>query len=133
MTNGSTSGQAPQKRLSTPRPKDQGSREVWLWYFMRISGLVLVILALLHFAITHIIYDVAETDASFVEGRWANPLWRLYDWTLLVLAFGHGANGMRYLIDDYVRSAAVRRLIKIVTFGLIATAVAFGTLTVLTF
>src|SRR4028119_528465 len=47
--------------------------ETWSWFFMRISGLILVFLALLHFSITHILNDVAETDADFVMRRRDNP------------------------------------------------------------
>ncbi len=69
---------------------------------MRVSGLILIFLALTHFAITHIVNDVVETDAEFVGERWDNPLWRLFDWALLALALLHGVNGVRWSIDDYV-------------------------------
>ena len=63
--------------------KPKANFETWSWYFMRVSGLILMFLALTHFAITHIINDVVETDAEFVAERWDNPLWRLFDWALL--------------------------------------------------
>ena len=63
--------------------KPKSNFETWSWYAMRISGLILLFLALTHFAITHIINDVVETDAEFVANRWDNPLWRLFDWALL--------------------------------------------------
>ena len=69
--------------------------ETWQWFFMRISGLVLVFLALGHFTLTHIVNDVVDTDSGFVADRWSNPLWRAYDWALLALALFHGLNGLR--------------------------------------
>ena len=107
--------------------------ETWSWYFMRVSGLVLVFMALLHFAITHIINDVVETDSVFVAERWDNPLWRLYDWVLLALALFHGLNGVRWIIDDYVRAPAKRALTKAVVYGGALTLFAYGTFVIVTF
>ncbi len=107
--------------------------EVWSWYFMRISGLVLLFLALTHFAITHIIYDVTETDAEFVTNRWDNPLWRVYDWLLLALGLLHGSNGLRFIMDDYIRSPGKRLATKAVVYALIGALFAYGTATILLF
>ncbi len=107
--------------------------EIWSWLFMRVSGLALVFLALVHFAITHIVNDVAETDAAFVAERWDNPLWRLFDWALLALALFHGLNGLRWIVDDYVRSAVPRALTKAGLYSLSLGLFAYGTLTIVSF
>ena len=113
------------------RPK--ANFETWSWYFMRVSGLVLIFLSLLHFSITHIINDVVETDAEFVANRWSNPLWRLYDWMLLTLALFHGLNGVRWIIEDYVRSPAKRAATKAVTYGVSFALFAYGTLVIVSY
>jgi succinate dehydrogenase / fumarate reductase, membrane anchor subunit len=100
---------------------------------MRISGLVLVFLALLHFSITHILNDVAETDAEFVMARWENPAWRVFDWVLLALGLLHGLNGLRWIIDDYVRSPAKRATVKAVLYTVVGVLFTLGTLTIVTF
>jgi len=100
---------------------------------MRISGLVLVFLALTHFSLTHIVNDVTDTDARFVAERWDNPLWRLFDWALLVLALLHGLNGLRWIIDDYVRSSAKRAVTKSVLYSVSFALLGYGTLTIVTF
>ena len=100
---------------------------------MRVSGLALLFLALVHFAVTHIVTDVAETDSEFVAERWSNPLWRLFDWALLALALFHGLNGMRWIIDDYVRAPAARAMVKTGLYSLSLALFAYGTLTILTF
>ncbi|HEX2063470.1 MAG TPA: succinate dehydrogenase hydrophobic membrane anchor subunit, partial [Acidimicrobiales bacterium] len=126
----------------TERPRTGGQRlqrrprqnfETWSWFFMRISGLALVFLALVHFALTHVVNDVAETDSAFVADRWSNPLWRLFDWSLLVLALLHGLNGMRWVIDDYVRAPAARAVTKAVLYSLSLGLFGLGTLTIVTF
>jgi len=115
-----------------PRTRKR-SAEAWSWVFMRLSGLALVFLALIHFTITHIVNDVVETDYNFVAERWHNPAWRVFDWLLLVLALGHGVNGLRWIVDDYVRRPGRRRAVKALLFGLTAALVVVGTLTILAF
>jgi succinate dehydrogenase / fumarate reductase membrane anchor subunit len=107
--------------------------ETWSWFFMRVSGLVLIFLALLHFAITHILNDVADTDAKFVAQRWDNPMWRVFDWALLALALLHGLNGLRWIIDDYVRPPARRAVVKAVLYSVTGALFAYGTFTILTY
>lgn len=71
---------------------------------MRISGLLLVFLAIGHVLIVHVINPVESVDFDFVVRRWQNPFWRIYDFLMLWLALIHGLNGMKYAVDDYVRS-----------------------------
>jgi succinate dehydrogenase / fumarate reductase membrane anchor subunit len=117
----------------TPRQPRKRSAEAWSWAFMRLSGLALVFLALVHFSITHIVNDVVDTDYDFVLERWHNPAWRVFDWFLLVLALGHGANGLRWIVDDYVRAPGRRKAVKAVVYGLTGVLVVVGTLTILAF
>ncbi|GAC1374615.1 MAG: succinate dehydrogenase hydrophobic membrane anchor subunit [Acidimicrobiales bacterium] len=107
--------------------------ETWSWFFMRVSGLILIFLALIHFSITHIINDVTHTDSGFVAARWNNPLWRIYDWSLLSLGLMHGVNGLRVITDDYVRKPAKRAATKAVLYGVTFLGFAYGTLTIITY
>jgi succinate dehydrogenase / fumarate reductase membrane anchor subunit len=125
------------QRPSDNRPKlerrPRMNFETWSWYFMRVSGLILIFLALLHFSITHILYDVTDTDAKFVAARWHNPLWRAYDWTLLALGLFHGLNGLRFILDDYVRKPGRRAALKAILYTITGVLFAYGTLTIVTF
>ncbi|MGH9164098.1 MAG: succinate dehydrogenase, partial [Acidimicrobiales bacterium] len=87
----------------------------------------------LHFAITHILNDVTDTDARFVAQRWDNPLWRLFDWALLALALLHGLNGLRWIIDDYVRAPVARTATKAAVYSASLALFAYGTLTIVTY
>jgi len=118
-------------RRQNRRPRQ--NFETWQWFFMRISGLVLVFLALLHFALTHIINDVVETDSIFVGERWDNPLWRVYDWSLLALGLLHGVNGVRVIIDDYARTPSRRAVLKSVIYTVTFVLFAYGTLTIVVY
>lgn len=97
-----------------PRPQNPGWERFW-WYFMRLSGLALVVLALGHMLIMHVLREIAgqEINFAFVTSRWGTPFWRIYDLLLLVLALVHGVNGARIVIGDYVRNRGLRSLLLI--------------------
>jgi succinate dehydrogenase / fumarate reductase membrane anchor subunit len=80
---------------------------------MRLSGLALVILALGHMFIMHVLVELTggEIDFAFVQSRWGSPFWRIYDLLLLVLAFVHGARGARIVITDYIANRTARSLL----------------------
>jgi succinate dehydrogenase / fumarate reductase, membrane anchor subunit len=104
-----------------------------IWYFMRVSGVLLVLLAGGHLAITHFINVPSETVFSFVAARWANPYWRTFDWLLLMLALWHGVLGLRYSIQDYLRRPAAQTAGFGVMWALGLVFLALGTVTVFTF
>jgi succinate dehydrogenase / fumarate reductase membrane anchor subunit len=117
--------------------KPAGGFELRAWYFMRISGLFLVVLALGHLFITHILNNVENINYYFVSTRWANPktgvIWRLWDLTMINLAVIHGFNGIRQVLDEYVTRPSRR----VLTHTLIWTAATFligiGTYAILMF
>lgn len=104
-----------------------------VWYFMRISGALLVLLAGGHLFITHYLNVPSDTTFSFVSGRWANPFWLTFDWLLLMLALWHGVLGLRYSIQDYLRSPAARTLALGVMWAIGLIFFALGTVTIFTF
>lgn len=117
----------------TPQRRPRQNFETWSWFFMRISGLVLVFMALLHFSLTHIINDVVDTDKGFVTARWDNPLWRAYDWVLLALGLFHGLNGLRLIMDDYIRAPMKRATTKAVLYSVTGFLFLYGTLTIVNY
>ncbi len=100
---------------------------------MRISGILLIFMALGHMFIMHILNDVAEINYAFVAERYATPFWRTYDLVMLFLAMLHGMNGARVLIVDYVHSRGWRvfslSTLYVFGFGLLL----LGTLIIMTF
>jgi len=107
--------------------------EQLVWYFFRVSGVLLVGLTFSHIFITHYLHAPSETTFDFVANRYANPLWRTADWLLLLTALWHGLLGARISVNDYIRSSGWRLLLNasIWVVGLAFTAV--GTITILTF
>jgi len=96
------------------REKPSGGFELWSWFFMRISGVLLLFLALGHLAIMHIVHNVEEISYAFVAARFATPFWRIYDFLLLTLALIHGVNGVRIIINDYAKTEKQRKIIGLI-------------------
>ncbi|HXF68583.1 MAG TPA: hypothetical protein VNK89_02150 [Thermoflexus sp.] len=101
------------RTVPTVRPR----LEVWLWAFMRVSGVLLIPLAFGHLAIMHVINNVHDINVCFVYQRWNVMFWwRVYDALLLFLAYTHGLNGLRHVIDDYVHHRGWNQTLKWISF-----------------
>jgi succinate dehydrogenase / fumarate reductase membrane anchor subunit len=108
--------------------------ELWTWLFMRISGIVLLFLAVGHVLIMHVWGNgVDRVNFAFIQLRWASPFWKTWDWLMLVLALLHGVNGLRVIVLDYVRPAGARLAINSFFTVLGAALMALGTIIVVTF
>ncbi|MCL5006351.1 MAG: succinate dehydrogenase [Acidobacteria bacterium] len=115
------------------RPRPQGGIDLWAWIFMRVSGVVLLVMVLVHLVIMHIINSIEVINYNFVAQRYATPFWRTYDLVMLWLAFIHGVNGVRVMIDDYVGSRGWRLLSLASLYVLGFIFLALGSLVILTF
>jgi succinate dehydrogenase / fumarate reductase membrane anchor subunit len=116
------------------RERPVGGFELWAWLFMRISGIVLLVLAVGHVVIMHVVGDgVGRVNFAFVAVRWQSPFWRAWDWAMLVLALIHGINGIRNITLDYVGKPGARFAMNmffyVLGFGLFV----LGTVVVFTF
>ncbi|MGH2692820.1 MAG: succinate dehydrogenase hydrophobic membrane anchor subunit [Actinomycetota bacterium] len=106
---------ATEPRRTEPPPRldrPQSGFELWSWLFMRLSGILLLFLAVGHVLIMHVMdTGVARVDFDFVVSRWTGEgavFWRTWDWMMLSLALLHGINGVRVIAQDYVRRPGVR-------------------------
>lgn len=108
--------------------------EVFSWFFMRISGVILLFLVLIHLYVMHLVGEgVERVNFAFVAERWDNLGWKTFDWMMLFLALLHGTNGLRIVIDDYVRRDGVRTTIKGVLYTTAAILMVMGTAVLITF
>jgi len=96
---------------------------------VRVTGLILAVLVLGHFALTHFIVDVAEADADFIERRWGSALWLAWDGTMLTAAMVHGAAGVWIALEDYTVDRARRRRAIVALGAVTAALLALGWLT----
>ena len=75
---------------------------------VRLTGLLLAVLVLGHFALTHVLTDVEATGSAFIGRRWASAFWLAWDFLMLGAAFAHGGAGAWVIVDDYTPDPLAR-------------------------
>lgn len=106
------------KNLNTRITPNVNRFESNAWKWMRYSGLLLIPLAWGHALIQDVLVGVHRIDLDYVAFRWASTGWRVYDFALLAFAFAHGVNGLRNVLNDYVKSEISRRRLSYFLFFL---------------
>jgi len=95
------------------------------WKWMRYSGLLLIPLAWGHVLIQDVLVGVHRIDLDYVALRWATLGWRIYDFLLLAFAFAHGVNGLRQVLQDFIKSDVRMRTVAwfLLVFWLVISAI----------
>ena len=96
--------------------------EVYIWFFMRISGVLLLLLGAFGLVYANLVGGYGKLDAG-AQMRWAffpisfhvqssdvevfpnfsNPFWQSYAFLLIGFAAIHAFSGVRAILRDYVR------------------------------
>ena len=122
---------APRKPMNL---RTRGNAEKWGWMFQRISGVILIVLIFTHLFINLLTGDgVSQIDFAFVAGKWASPLWKWWDFTMLVLAMLHGTNGMRIIVNDYATRPFLRQTFQWALRIAMVVIIVLGSLVIWTF
>jgi succinate dehydrogenase / fumarate reductase membrane anchor subunit len=121
---------APPAETALPRPAawelpgplaatagDEARRRLVDYVLLRATGVVLSVLVLGHFAVTHVVNDVARDDSAFVAHRLSSALWIAWDVTMLAAALAHGSVGVRLALADYASGRRRRLLLR--TFAVV--------------
>jgi succinate dehydrogenase / fumarate reductase membrane anchor subunit len=127
--------------LAAPRspysrsPRSRGVNwEKWGWIYMRVSGIVLVVLIFGHLFVNLMVGEgVNALNFAFVAGKLSTPFWQWWDVAMLWLALIHGGNGMRTLINDYATLPMTRGVLKAAVLAAVVVLIVLGTLVVFTF
>ncbi|MCG3212226.1 MAG: hypothetical protein FOGNACKC_05874 [Anaerolineae bacterium] len=91
---------------------------LYAWFFMRLSGIILLLLALFHLVYMHFMVPGGVTGINYatIAARWADPawgpMWRTFDLLLLLFGLTHGANGLRQVLDDHLIDFQWRIVVK---------------------
>ena len=126
--------QAPRSPRRSGRGTTRGNFELYSWVFMRASGALLLVLVFVHLFSNLIVGDgVSANDLGFVAGKWADPVWQVWDLLILWLAMIHGTNGMRTIINDYATRTATRLTLTTLLYLAFTVVVVLGTLVIFTF
>ena len=107
---------------------------MYAWLFMRVSGVLLLVLVFGHLFVNLMVGEgINALDFAFVAGKWASPLWQVWDLLMLWLAMIHGANGLRTIINDYADRDQVRLWLKMALYTATVVTIVLGTLVIFTF
>jgi succinate dehydrogenase / fumarate reductase membrane anchor subunit len=108
--------------------------ELYGWVFMRLSGVVLLVLVLTHLFVNLLTGDgIHQVDFAFVAGKWASPVWQVVDLVMLWLAMMHGTNGVRTIVNDYAERDSTRLWLKAILYLSFVVVTTLGTLVIFTF
>ena len=99
-------GESTLRKIAARRGKDGNLPELYAWLFMRVSGAILMVIAVFHLLYMHFVIPggVGQITYETVMNRWHDPqwgvFWRTYDVLLLFFALTHGSNGLRTVLHD---------------------------------
>lgn len=79
----------------------------WLW--MRITGLLMVMVLFPHVIIKDVLVGVYRIDLDYIARVWDNLWLRAFDFALLFLTFTHGMIGLRQVLQDFIHTPSGRR------------------------
>ncbi|WP_334144208.1 hypothetical protein [Rhabdothermincola sp.] len=112
-------------------PPVEGPVAPWSWHLVRASAIALALLAPVELVSWLIVPDVARWDAVRLAARWESPVWRVADWSFLVLGLLHATLGARERLGRSLRPGAALALADAavlcagVALGLLGTRTAF--------
>ena len=118
----------------SPRTAGGANYEMYSWVLMRVSGVLLLVLVFGHLFVNLMVGEgVQALDFAFVAGKWASPLWQVWDLLMLWLAMIHGTTGLRTIINDYAERTGTRSALKAALYTAFTITVVLGTLVIFTF
>lgn len=82
--------------------------------FMRVSGVALLLLAVGHMMIQHVLNSSQNLSLVFVAKQWSSWGWKVYDMLLLFFAVVHGFNGFRNVLEDYIHNRSLIKGINVI-------------------
>lgn len=124
-------------------PKRGLNLDYIMWLFTRISGLGIILLALIGLGAAMYMgarlqmdlptvlrwtffpnpNHVVNSNIPDVTIGWATAFWQIMEYLILFFAFTHAANGIRMIVEDYVGLSAsrpyIRALIALAWVGMI--------------
>jgi succinate dehydrogenase hydrophobic anchor subunit len=104
--------------------RSSGSLDYSLWLFTRLSGLGLMLFAAVSMALAFVLggrtlldlptmlrwmffpnpNHVVNSNIPDITVGWSNAFWQIFGFLIVLLASAHGFNGVRMVLEDYLRS-----------------------------
>jgi succinate dehydrogenase / fumarate reductase membrane anchor subunit len=100
---------------------------------MRLSGVALLLLAVGHMLLQHVLRDPHNLTLQVVADIWSSWGWRAYDLLLLTFAVAHGFNGLKQVLDDYVHDPGRAKLISRALLVILIASIAWSAVAIFSF
>jgi succinate dehydrogenase membrane anchor subunit len=114
-----------------------GRFELYAWFFTRVTGVLLLLMAAFSLVYANLVggpsnlYAAAQMRWAFfpisfhvqstsveVAPNFANPFWQAYSFLLITFAATHALNGLRVVLEDYIRHPVLMAWIRAALVGL---------------
>jgi len=115
-----------------------GSRfELYAWFLTRVTGVLLLLMAAFNLIYANLVggpsnlYAAAQVRWAFfpiqfhvqstsveVAPSFSNPFWQAFAFLFIVFAATHGTNGLRVVLEDYIRHPLLMAWIRVLLIGL---------------
>ena len=118
---------------TTRQIKRRNNFESYAFLFMRLSGILLLFLAVGHMMLQHILRDVHNLTLQVVQDVWRSWGWRAYDLLLLIFAITHGFNGLRQVLQDYVHKPSAVKKVGYVLLILVVLTIIWSAIAIFSF
>lgn len=113
--------------------KRQSNFERRAFLFMRLSGVLLLLLAVGHMLLQHVLRDVHSLTLQTVQDIWRSWGWRAYDLLLLIFAITHGFNGLRQVLEDYIHNPRTVKLTQRILVVVIIVTIIWSAIAIFSF
>ena len=101
--------------------------------FMRLSGIALLVLAVGHLLIQHVLNSSGNLTVQLVADTWNSWGWRIYDLLLLIFAIMHGFNGFRNVLEDYIHNRSAIKTINIILLVIMIVTIIYSAIAIMAF
>lgn len=98
-------------KITIRRVNLERNMERYAWLFMRLSGVAMLILAVGHMVLQHLVNSSTTLSLEFVAAQWSAWGWKTFDILLLWMAIPHGIRGLYNVLSDYIHNPGTMRVI----------------------
>jgi succinate dehydrogenase / fumarate reductase membrane anchor subunit len=111
--------------------------ELYAWFVTRVTGILLMLMAAFSLVYANLVggpsnlYAAAQMRWAFfpiqfhvqstsleVTPSFSNPFWQVFCFALILFAATHGVNGLRVVLEDYIRRPLLMAWIRAILLGL---------------
>ncbi len=116
--------------------RSAGYFEYLMWLFTRLSGLALLLFAAISMGIAFMLggrtlldlptmvrwiffpnpNHIVNSDIPDISLGWSNTFWQVFAAVMILLAAGHGFNGLRMVLEDYIKRPVLVAILRALIF-----------------